>query len=407
VGYVSLKSWEGDLRMTSRNAPCPCGSGKKYKKCCGLTSDDKKLCDTSKKATSTVSRERTSARLPTALPGLQYHVVVRHCYQDPHDFRNLGGPKGLPGEYRVIFTLNRPGFPLKPEREFSFGLNGDSHLAITKPAYINPLNPEAVGINIYFEGNKEQMKFTGYPNEKGFLGKIELPTIEANDFTDAWMIAYGAVAPWFSIISLYFDIPMSIYQSELTEIRTQSVRINILDPFVDTPLFQVPYEEITEEFRKYASLYREALNSNSPNYQFLCYYKIIEGIRKRRERLFREDRDKGQEIPRYSQIKIPENRDEQQQLLGTAFPLRKVWDDFALDTIFLKESRGKKVNRVIDSELRDIRKKIAHAVLDPEEPTISIDIGQDVEKVEKWLPLTKFIARFFTITDFANLMKRN
>jgi len=22
---------------TGRNAPCPCGSGKKYKKCCGLT----------------------------------------------------------------------------------------------------------------------------------------------------------------------------------------------------------------------------------------------------------------------------------------------------------------------------------------------------------------------------------
>jgi len=43
--------------------------------------------------------------------------------------------------------------------------------------------------------------------------------------------------------------------------------------------------EISQEFRKYASYYREGLASNSLNYQFLCFYKIIEGIRKRRHRL--------------------------------------------------------------------------------------------------------------------------
>ncbi len=40
-----------------------------------------------------------------------------------------------------------------------------------------------------------------------------------------------------------------------------------------------------DEFRLYASLYREALNSLSLRYQFLCYYKIAEGISARRGRL--------------------------------------------------------------------------------------------------------------------------
>ena len=34
VGHVAPQSVRGTLRV-GRNAPCPCGSGKKYKKCCG------------------------------------------------------------------------------------------------------------------------------------------------------------------------------------------------------------------------------------------------------------------------------------------------------------------------------------------------------------------------------------
>jgi len=28
--------YKNDMRSIGRNDPCPCGSGKKYKKCCGL-----------------------------------------------------------------------------------------------------------------------------------------------------------------------------------------------------------------------------------------------------------------------------------------------------------------------------------------------------------------------------------
>jgi len=42
------------------------------------------------------------------------------------------------------------------------------------------------------------------------------------------------------------------------------------------------------EFLHYASLYREALNSNSAIYRFLCLFKIIEGIIARRNRIATE-----------------------------------------------------------------------------------------------------------------------
>ncbi|MFC1937968.1 SEC-C metal-binding domain-containing protein, partial [Chloroflexota bacterium] len=29
------------MSKIGRNDPCPCGSGKKYKKCCGITGDSK------------------------------------------------------------------------------------------------------------------------------------------------------------------------------------------------------------------------------------------------------------------------------------------------------------------------------------------------------------------------------
>lgn len=37
IDFVEQKSEPFHSTKTSRNAPCPCGSSKKYKKCCGLT----------------------------------------------------------------------------------------------------------------------------------------------------------------------------------------------------------------------------------------------------------------------------------------------------------------------------------------------------------------------------------
>lgn len=55
---------------------------------------------------------------------------------------------------------------------------------------------------------------------------------------------------------------------------------------------------LNAEVSAYASIYRDALNSNSHIYQFLCYYKIIEGVLKRRKRLGTEAAKRGETFSR-------------------------------------------------------------------------------------------------------------
>jgi hypothetical protein len=342
------------------------------------------------------------------LPGFQQHLIARPHYQDPNDPRNLGGPAGLPGQYKVVFTFSRPGFPLLSEHHYSFAekLKGDSHLAITRPAYSDPNNPAADQIRLYAKSNQGNFVFKGYPNGKGFLGKIELESIEAIHFGDAALKAHTALASALSNISVYLDVPMHIYQMEITELRTNAVMIGLLIPPTETPLFFIPTEEMTEEFRRYASLYREALNSNSPNYQLLCYYKIIEGIRKRQERLIAEVKARGEQVPSRPRQIIPQTPEEQIEWLNSIFPVRQNWDAMALNSSFPAQSLGRKVYDVVDNELDPIRNRIAHTVLRSGEPTLSIDAGLDIDLVQEWLPLTKCIARLLLKTEFPNVFAR-
>lgn len=79
----------------------------------------------------------------------------------------------------------------------------------------------------------------------------------------------------------------------------------------------------------------------------------------------------------------------------------------ALDSVFKNEILGRRVNNLIDksNELHNLRNKIAHAVLDSGEPVISIDNGLDLDEVEKWLPIAKFVARFLLKDAFPDMFK--
>ena len=131
-----------------RNDPCPCGSGKKYKKCCGSVLQQK-----------THMAPRTfNAQLPVmGVPGEPQGLVACNHFRDEADPGNVGGPTGLPGQYKVTFLFERPNYRQTNEYEFPFvgPLRGDSHLAITKPAFA-PLDPNADQIRVYRE------RHTGY-----------------------------------------------------------------------------------------------------------------------------------------------------------------------------------------------------------------------------------------------------
>jgi hypothetical protein len=385
------------MAKVGRNEQCPCGSGKKYKKCHGGTPVVERGAQAARGQTAAVQVPLN----PIGMPGQVHHIIFVGRFADPNDQRNVSGPSGQPGRYKVVFVFSRPGYPLVPENQtvFSNELRGDSHLAILPPAFVSPQNEGATQIRIYANLSLEQLVFEGYPNEKGFLGKIVLESIEAQGFADAELKAYRALAPSLSNWSLVRDVPMHIAQIDSTEIATGNARTSIVNPYLQAAWAVPGTGTMSEEFRRYASLYREALSSNSSAYQFLCFFKMIEAIMARRGRLNAEARREGR-APRRSIERLPSDLASREVWLRAIFYGRPDWDPMSLDEIFPPDVLGKKMSRIVDSELRPLRVKIAHAILDSGEPTLMADEGLDLEKITKWLPLTKCVVRRMLKDEF-------
>lgn len=158
-------------------------------------------------------------------------MLYRFKGDDPRNTLPLGGSPGL---YEVTFILHRPGYKLQQEHQLSFssGLRGDSHLAISKPAFSPPGNPDADHIRIVGITEDGQFEFIGLPNEKGFLGKIVTAPFQAKDRGHAEEIAYCALASPLSNMSLHLDIPLEIGYRETKELSNGSVSISFVSPWV-------------------------------------------------------------------------------------------------------------------------------------------------------------------------------
>jgi hypothetical protein len=220
------------IRKTGRNDPCPCRSGKKYKKCCGSTEAVQEVQGLPTTMTRTVQGlppTATSATFPAmGVPGEAQGMVLLNVFKDP-DPRNIGGPIGLPGQYKVTFLFERPGYRQTNEYEFSFigPLKGNSHLAMTKPAFIPPGNPDADQVKVYARTLHGAFEFTGFPNEQGFLGKVVSEPFHANDRNDAERKAYDALGPALSNWSVHLDIPLEVQIIETMELRNENVGIRL------------------------------------------------------------------------------------------------------------------------------------------------------------------------------------
>jgi hypothetical protein len=336
------------------------------------------------------------------LPGQRQHAIVVNQFKDPSDARNIGGPQGQSGKYTVTFVLARPGFALLPEGQHSFapGIRGDSHLAIAKPAFLPPGNPDADQIVIRGATEDGNFVFAGLPNERGFLGKVVSEPFDANGFHDAEAKAHRALAPSLSNWAVHLDIPLSVVQVESVEARTGNTQTSILTPHFMVPLAIRPIANLQPEYRGYASLYREALNSNSSVYQFLCLFKMIEAMLKRRARLGAEARRAGKPFRREHET-IPASPDAAIKWLNAIFSIRPSWDAMALASIFPNEVLGKSCKYVIDSALYPLRVDIAHAISSQSgELTLSVDELFHTRNLHKWLPLTKCIVRRMLKNDF-------
>ena len=172
-------------------------------------------------------------------------------------------------------------------------------------------------------------------------------------------------------------------------------------PFQTSPLVLRPGFALTPNFRGYASLYREALNSNSPVYQYLCYFKIIESVRERRKRLGGEAKARSETFARPSEEVFPSNSEELAPWLNALFTVRPPnWDEMVVESLLMPETAGKKFGTIIERQLIPLRTSIAHALFETAGLSLSVDVYETHEKVNRFLPATKCIVRRMLKNEF-------
>ena len=379
------------MKKAGRNDPCPCGSGRKLKKCHGGPVQQS-------------TQNTMSAKFPSGMPGMLHYVGFVAMPRPPEKpYAQVTG--GAPGLYKVVLTLARPGQPLRPEAQLTSyeNMRGDSHLAIAEPAYRDPGIAPGDGVTaVILQAQTEDGIFSliGKPNERGFLGQVTVESIHAADAQDARTKVYRALASSLSNIAVQLDMPFSVYQSDMVELTTGNRFLSVLCPHLERPLQIAANTAMSKEFRSLAALYREALNSNTTAFQFLCYYKILEGIKKRREKLIADAKTAGQPIPRPPLQVVPDDEAEFVPWLNAIYGVGRPWDFIALQSIFVPEARGKKFNHIIDDYFRPVRDRIAHAVLDSGDMTLSADDDLDLREIGKWLCLMKCLVRHRLKSDF-------
>ena len=294
--------------------------------------------------------------------------ILRFNSKDADAPMNSAHPSGKDGLYKVEFVLSRPNSPALADNRASFDLSnvsGDSHIFLGVPQKV--ATDEEEFLVAIFEANlpEENFLFYGYPNDKGFLSKIVVENVKALNFQDAQAKAYNALAPTLSRISLLLDVPLHISNNVVTELSTNNHMSSLKLPYLAKTAPPFENYQLHTESSKFASLYREALNSNSSNYQFLCFYKIIEGIRDvRRQRVTKENQEalaKSEKPVRKVEL-IPSDRDGQAKWLNFCFTPQN-WSDLALAQVFPQAVAGRKVTSIINpnSELDMVRNRIAHA----------------------------------------------
>jgi hypothetical protein len=327
------------------------------------------------------------------LPGQALRYVLATEFADGR--KSL--PTGEPGVY-CVRTLVRPESPDHDPWNIDCtpDLIGDSHILVPKEGNRTD-DGEFSHVMIFQDTPDGHFVFKGLPNTKGRLGLLSCD-VTAAGHRDAEAKAYRALASALSSFSAQLDIPVRVGRVMTEEKATNSYEVNHRNGYPDVPLAIEAAGRMEGEFRGFAAIYREALNSNSPAYQYLCLFKIIEAIQERRARRIAEGLlPKGQVFP-YE--RFPAVASEVVPFLNAIFfPLRPI-DELAIASICAPETAGKKFYNLIETHLLPLRVDIAHALVEAGGITLSGDEVLHLNRVEKWLPVAKIVARRMAKNEF-------
>jgi hypothetical protein len=84
---------------------------------------------------------------------------------------------------------------------------------------------------------------------------------------------------------------------------------------------------------------------------------------------------------------------------GQIFIGQHDWGPLALSQIFQPEVRGKKLTALFDSQLRPLRDRIAHGILDSGD-YLHVDDLTAIREITKWLPFLRCAVRRILKNDF-------
>lgn len=329
------------------------------------------------------------------LPGTRINLILCPRWMNPEDPRNHASPAGSPGFYHVAVIFARSDGTLASDVPLAEG--GDSFIVI--PSAGKTPNPNLPYAGAEYGTREEMIHFDGYVNIHGRLARMVAPKVYGSSFADADSKCLRAIHALLSQLTVRFNVPLHVAKTEIREISTENQRVAMVMPYTDarfsTELNFVP----SPDFLFYASLYREALNSNSAIYKFLCFYKIIEGLRARRNRIASERKLRGDDARRFTEV-VPIEASDRKAWLTELFNMQSEWGEDESQSVFPREVFGKKFGKVIEKHLRPMRVGIAHAVLDTGEATLIADEKLHIDRIYQWLGIAQCITRQMLKNDF-------
>lgn len=312
------------------------------------------------------SRTREPVRAQIPRPRVTEYNVVTAVPVFPHG--DAGEPSGSRGRYDILFVLGVPGVNgVATALDFdAMAARGDSLLE-GSGLQIELATPEGSASNVVRIA----------PNKQGRLAQVRL-TVTADSFAAAEKKSHDEVMPVLSRIAFEADAALEVTAVLMTEEAThiRSVGATVIGSVQPAPELE---GLMTEELRPFLAAYREGLNSNSPLYQALSFYKVIEGVAtfavKRARAVSRGPQSTpGDPLART----IPADLSE--------LPETTEWARAAF-TPYL----GKSFSDIKDSVSDTIRNAVAH--LTPGRDVRVADYLGDIHACREVLPILRYVAR--------------
>jgi hypothetical protein len=294
----------------------------------------------------------------------------------PHG--DAGPASGSPGRYDVIFVLGVPGVgTVATNLDWdSIASRGDSLLEGTG-LQIELLNPDSGATHV------AQI----VPNRGGHLAQVRL-MVTGQDFASAEREAHNEVMSLLSRIAFEVDTPLEVVAVLMTEQATQtrSMGATVVGSVQPAPECA---GLMTPELRPFLAAYREGLNSNSPLYQALSFYKVIEGVDS-----FGKNRRRAE--ARAAQSVSPDPMDTAIPAGPELLPDATQWAQEAF-TPFL----GKTFTEIKSSVEKTVRNAVVH--LSPGQAVRVADYLQDIEACREITPILRYMARSLIRTELSAL----